>query len=77
MFGAKQQLPHVGQSDQEQEPRNPSTRIDPSMNECDFDCLLKPDCLRRFGWKDFDLARLDKDQCPVQGCSATLLQIPD
>src|SRR5262249_24042102 len=64
-----------GRSDQEQEPRNPSTRIDPSMNEC---CLLKSDCLHHFGWTDFDLARLDKksDQCPVHGCSATLLRVP-
>lgn len=36
------------------------------------------DCLRHLGWKDFDPARLGKksDQCPVQGCSATLLRAP-
>src|SRR5207244_1438256 len=36
------------------------------------------DCLRHFGWKEFDPARVKKkfEQCPVQGCSATLLHIP-
>jgi hypothetical protein len=37
------------------------------------------DCLRHFGWRDFDSARLDKNQpsqCPVRGCSATLLRVP-
>jgi hypothetical protein len=39
---------------------------------------LKSDCLRHFGWKDFDLARVDKKsrKCPVQGCSAKLLGVP-
>src|SRR5580693_8341078 len=36
------------------------------------------DCLRHFGWDDFDIARLDRKsgQCPVQGCSSTLMPVP-
>jgi len=56
--------------------RNPSIRIDPSMNE-------KSECLRPFGckdfdsarvgWKDFDSGRVDKNyRCPVWGCSENL-----
>ena len=38
----------------------------------------KSDCLRHFGWDDFDPARLGKksDQCPVLGCSTVLLPVP-
>jgi hypothetical protein len=38
----------------------------------------KSDSLRHFGWRDFDRVRVDKKshQCPVQGCSATLLRVP-
>lgn len=76
----KRTRPARGARLQEQEPRNPSTRVDPSMNELsslrhlgwrDFD-------LARVGWKDFDLTRLDEKshQCPVKGCSETLLGVP-
>jgi hypothetical protein len=37
------------------------------------------DCVRHFGWQDFDPAGLDKNQpsqCPVRGCSATLFRVP-
>jgi hypothetical protein len=37
----------------------------------------RSECHRQFGWGDFDPARLDNEscQCPVQGCSATLLHV--
>lgn len=37
------------------------------------------DSFRRFGYADFDLARLDTSRaatCPVQGCSASLVEVP-
>ena len=35
------------------------------------------DCSRHFGWNDFDCVRLEKStECPLQGCSATLLSVP-
>jgi hypothetical protein len=45
--------------------------------------ITQSDCLSRFGWDDFDHNRLENrswkkksSQCPVKGCSATLLWIP-
>jgi hypothetical protein len=67
-----------------------STRVDPPMDELSVrrvrannpsegaEYITESECLRQFGWKDFDLARVDKKshQCPLRGCSEKLLGVP-